>query len=156
MNNCGRKPSVSRILYQINGEIRRISTEIIHYSLAACGDFIIHQQFIGLLFDKLQFEIHLCQNGRKTSGRLSPPRCDLSFFLFSYAEHPPQEGGNDGRGAQDHDLHGGYLPFCICRGGQCHSMSEKRKRCRAKSNTHQNIFRDAHYLISTLHLRSIG
>ena len=42
MNNCGRKPSVSRILYQINGEIRRISTEIIHYSLAACGDFIIH------------------------------------------------------------------------------------------------------------------
>ena len=29
-------------LYQINGEIRRISTEIIHYSLAACGDFIIH------------------------------------------------------------------------------------------------------------------
>ena len=42
MNNCGRKPSVSRILYKINGEIRRISTEIIHYSLAACGDFIIH------------------------------------------------------------------------------------------------------------------
>ena len=33
MNNCGRKPSVSLIFFIKDGEIRRISTEIIHYSL---------------------------------------------------------------------------------------------------------------------------
>ena len=37
----------------------------------------------------------------------SPPCCYLPFFLLPYAEHPPQDGSNDGGGAQDDDLHGG-------------------------------------------------
>ena len=35
----------------------------------------------------------------------SPPCCYLPFFLLPYAEHPPQDGSNDGGGAQDDDLH---------------------------------------------------
>jgi hypothetical protein len=53
--------------------------------------------------------------GRITTkrGGLRLPTFHSPFFLLPYAEHPPQDGGNDGRGAQDHDLHGGYLPFCM-------------------------------------------
>ena len=47
-----------------DGEIRRISTEIIHYSL-----FIIHLQFIGLQTDKLQFEAFLFANLRILVGQ---------------------------------------------------------------------------------------
>jgi hypothetical protein len=42
----------------------------------------------------------------------------LVFFLLPYTEHTPQNGGEEGRGAQDDDLHGGYLPFCVHKIGE--------------------------------------
>ena len=44
--------------------------------------------------------------GPHEKRRPLPPLGISASFLLPYAEHPPQNGGEDGRGAQDHDLHG--------------------------------------------------